>query len=76
MIEIGHHVQQMLIAVLHRPAVTEKGSVDVLAINRKRLVLGAVRPHPAAVLVDILIAGRLIHVPDAAVSVRFAVQSQ
>ena len=50
------------------PTVAEKSLLYLIAIDGERFVLGAVRSQSSAVLIDVLVAGRLIHIPDAAVA--------
>jgi len=72
MVEERHHVQQCR-AVLVRSSVTEERLVNLRPINGKRPVLAAVRAQSAAVLVNVLVALRLVEIPDAAIAVEFSV---
>lgn len=73
-VKAGNHVQQFSIVVFLGASITEKRFVDLFAINREGAVFGAIRSQSTAVFVHILIIGRLIHVPDAAISIRFLIQ--
>jgi hypothetical protein len=73
-IEVGDHVQQLTVAVLGSSAIAKERPVDLLAVDRKGAMLGTVRTESAAVLVDVLVIGRLVHVPDAAVSIVLGVK--
>ena len=62
-------MQQFPVAILRRPAITEKGFPDCLAIDCKRFVLGTVGPQTATVFVFVNGLQRLVHVPDPAIAV-------
>ncbi|MBA7713097.1 hypothetical protein ES703_122095 [subsurface metagenome] len=65
---IRDYMQQLSVTICGCSAVTEKSLIDLIAIDGKRFVLGAVRPKSSAVLIDVLVAGRLIHIPDTAIA--------
>ena len=65
---VRNHVEELSVAVCRCAAVAEESFVHLVAIDRERLVLGAICSEPAAVLVDVLVAGWLIHIPDAAIA--------
>ena len=73
MVVVRDHVQEFSVAVFGCAAVAEEGLFDLVTIDGEGLVLGAVCAETAAVLIDVLVAGRLIHIPDAAIAVVFGV---
>jgi hypothetical protein len=69
-------MEQLSIAVGCRAAVAEKGFFNLIAIDGERLMIGAVRSESAAVFINVFVAGRLIHVPDAAIARVFGIERQ
>ena len=65
---------QTAIVCLGRAAIAEKGFVDDVGIDRKRLMFGAIGAQAAAVLVFVNRLQRLVHVPNAAIAVVFRVE--
>ena len=54
-IEIGNHVQQLLVTFFGCPAVAKESFIDFFTVNGKWTVLRTVRSQTPTVLVDILI---------------------
>jgi hypothetical protein len=75
-VEVRDHVQELAGILLRRAAIAEKGLFHRGRIDRERLVHVAVGAQASAVLVGILIAGGLIHIPDAAITVGFLVERE
>jgi hypothetical protein len=61
------------VIVLGRAAVAEKGLIDLGTVNGKGLMLGAVSAQTTAILVNVFIVRRLVHIPYAAVTVGFEI---
>ncbi len=64
---VGDHVQQ-LAPINDRPAIAEKCFLRFLAVVRDGDVLLRIRREPPAIFVAVLIASRLIRIPNAAVT--------
>ena len=73
---VREHVDQVGVALVGGAAVGEERLVRFLSVPRVGNVVGAVGAHAAAVLVDVLIARGLVHVPDPAVAVVLLVDEQ
>ena len=74
MVKTGNHVKQLPIVIFLCASITEERFVDLFAVNRERTMFGAIGPQATTVLVDVLVIGGLIHVPDTAIPIRLLIQ--
>ncbi len=68
MVEIGDHVQEFVL-LLQPAAVAEKSLAGLGRIDRDGGVLLGIGGEAPAVFVDVLVVGRLVEIPDAAIAV-------
>ncbi len=73
-VEVRNHMQKLSVIVRRCAAIAEESLVRLRAIDGKGFVFRAVRSKPATVLVDILVARGLVHVPNATIPIGLLVQ--
>jgi hypothetical protein len=74
MIIVRHHVYQAEIVCLRHASIAEEGFVDGVAIDRERLMFGAIGAQATAVLVFVNRLQRLIHVLNATIAIILRVE--